>query len=106
MLAQNLKKTEGSSDLEESLTRRFEGIEGLNVTEARSYEKAGDSVLSVKMDFDSWERLKGVQLGPDGVTQDFPDFLEVVSLDTDEDGRLVFSRTVGAGKQGDAKTGK
>ena len=67
MLAQNLKKSDGNSDFAKSLTRKFEKIEGLRVTKARNYEKSGNSIVAVKMDFDSWERMKGVQLGPDGV---------------------------------------
>ena len=94
MLAQNLKKTEGDSDFEESLTRKFEKIEGLRVTDAGTYERSGNAIVAVKMDFDSWERMKDVQLGPEEGAQDFPDFLGVVSLSNDEEGRLAGIRPV------------
>lgn len=62
--------------------------------------------MAIKLDFDSWESLKDIQLSPEEGAQDFPDFLGVVSLSNDEEGRLVFSRTVGAKKQEDADVSK
>ena len=94
MLVAILKNRNQSSDLEGALADRFKGIDGLRVGEARTYRKSGRLILSIKVDFDSWKRLTGIQRGEE---EGAADFWGVASLGQDEEGRLVFTRTVQMG---------
>ena len=96
-LGQVLKENEELFDIEASLTRIFKEIEGLEVNEAGTYERTGNVVVAIKLDFDSWKRFIDVQESLEADGQDLPDVLGVVTLSSDEEGRLVFSRIVGNG---------
>ena len=106
MLAQVLKETNEIPSLEGSLTTELKEIDGLRVVEAKAYERAGNSIWAVKVDFDSWEHLKDIRRSTENGGQDSLDFLGVVSLKKDEKERLVYSRTVGTRKQKGGDTEK
>lgn len=97
MMAQ--KMTEGDDGLAklygdlQNAKERFAAVDGLEAEEVKTYEKAGKVILSVRLQFDSWDRLGKLQDKPDSLRG--KGVLGEVSLSEDESGNIVFKREVG-----------
>ena len=75
---------------EDKLKDQFSNIDGVRVDEAKTYEKEGKKILSVKLSFDSWKGLTDIDID----TEDKANFWGKISLKEDEDGHVIFSRIV------------
>ena len=90
MLSQAMKEKGEHVFSEQELAERFSGIEGITIEEAKTYAKAGNQVVSVALEFDSWDDLRHATTDD----EDQADFWGSASVAEDDQGDLVYSRTV------------
>ena len=90
MLTKMMDKNDETPLNEEKLKEQFTNIDGVRVDEAKTYEKEGKKILSVKLSFDSWKSLTDIDID----TDDKANFWGKISLKEDEDGHVIFSRIV------------
>ena len=86
MLTGMMDKKEETPLDEEKLREQFANIDGVRVEQAKTYEKEGKKVLSVKLAFDSWKSLTDIDIETEGKAN----FWGKISLKEDDDGHVIF----------------